>query len=1208
MPVLGPKLLMNTSHSRDERNNSLSDGSVCEIAPLTKEAFNRYQQINHQKQDHILPSFKTNGDQSRKRVLSTGDRDQAALSGNETGSKRSKQNSTESLVTKTCNPVMENSVSSTNHDVVYKFTGPTPAEDFQVTYSIEERVRTAAFAIVYNNCKLSTEKFESLYDKPAPDFKTIFAWRQRLMTTGCLVDLHLEKNIEETDKPHHTNSANITDGTTKTVCKLQNPDEIIIPSDTDEEEPKNIQKSSRSESAETLFIGVNKDVQACTAGQQARSRSQSIHRRTRSNSREIRHSKSPETDKEKNLTSKGLRSADLLARQSNNDSSSDAVSYNSQDDNFLSRVYPPALTKDGRKRRKVKRRPIPATTSKVDNYVPNDVNTLKGYSTVKKTEQSPLVTGNIYTSNLRNMNIKTRENVDIDGYSSEYVPTKLGSTTKQNYQEFKDNVRKKGFWAKGNGKSLLMNRSNMSMDVIHKPRGIPHKPIEEPGKSKSSTVPQGYVMKLPKPINKNASETQGYATKQPKPINKIIDNFTKDDIHNFSCTELYLPFDKNVHTVQNDALNVKSPENTGRIFTLVQSNSGSKNRSILDIFDISDPGQKSPERNTDLEKYDNVRKMYENQWDDDDDALYNTTDCVEGPVTTCPASSPTTSIRAQSPTSNMLYRTEKDSQQQDNSEKNLLPDFIKDKHDLLLDMLKDFQNNEISQMVSPLKHGTLQFQSVDETNENYTDLTDTDQNTTMIGPDPSSNLLMTSPDPILNLPTTRLDRINNSAFNRSDPIPNINMNRSEPSQHLLMTRSDQVPSFSMTRCDQVPNRNMNRSEQTPNFTLNRPDPIQNLPFTRPVTNNTMSDPIPNSTMNVVDQAPNVIMNRSDSIPNLPMIRADPNPNLVHNRPGPVLTMNRRDHSYLNMTGIEPTSHLLVDRSSPILNLTNTKPDPIPTELTDEVLRLSEGSFSNDNIEDISKNINPSKKVRILENVTIKTSSPEKSVSSHQQNTIQHSTPKQAQTNDTKLCSTSPSIEVKNDTCEQPLEQQPAAAPVDFSNLLAGINTNTLLLALQNLQHMAQTSLSTQNNEETNTENQNSDEQAQDPQTINLTNDEEWEKESNRDGSIERQLEKMDGNTGDTPFLSDIFDPGPVIVPHNVVQRLNLNVDNTEDDITKINSHINENAPVIGNFKSFALPKPILLNRLKLTVKTADKPSKSSGKRLKRKSKVCIYSL
>lgn len=99
--------------------------------------------------------------------------------------------------------IMENRVSSTN-EVKYRFKGKTVDEDFEVTYTLQERIQVAAWAIVYQNCSISADMFQHNYDKPAPDFKTIFSWRQRLLTAGCLVDSHInvETSGRETSDGH----------------------------------------------------------------------------------------------------------------------------------------------------------------------------------------------------------------------------------------------------------------------------------------------------------------------------------------------------------------------------------------------------------------------------------------------------------------------------------------------------------------------------------------------------------------------------------------------------------------------------------------------------------------------------------------------------------------------------------------------------------------------------------------------------------------------------------------------------------------------------------------------------------------------------------------------------------------------------------------------------------------------------------------------
>lgn len=1086
MPVLATNMSRPKPRTQEKVNGSYSDGSVCDVAPFTKAMINRYQQVNH-REDHVMPTVKANGVQARKRFMSTGDKDQTASSGYETGSKKSKRDSTVSPVIKAYNPVMENMVSSTNNDVVYKFSGPTPAEDFQVTYTIEERIKAAAFAIVFNNCKISTDKFEALYDKPAPDFKTIFGWRQRLLTTGCLVDSHVEpKKDTATNPPCNEkpikNLPSASDAKTKTVCRLPNPDEIIIPSESDEELDNGGQKSiARSVSVETLLIPADKDIQAPGSaastledrGSQLETHSQSTHRRTHSSSRDSQDSNYPDTDSERMATklvrSRGgscSKSVNQSARQSIRGSDSDSVSYNSEEDNFLSRVFP---TREGRRRRKVKRRSAPAPIVKPNNYIPipNEIQKFEGYSTVKPTtEQSPLVTGNIYTTNLRNMNVRTRENIpaDIDNCSSEYVPTRLGSTAKQNYQEFKDNVRKKGYWAKGNnGGTIVKHRRSISMDIVNTPKPAPIKLPEE-------SVVTNYCTK-----------SHTYEVSQPKLDKNQTDDYTKDDIENFVSTEQYIPFDPNpmksaqmkptptqpqlqtaqfkpvqmqqvhiktsqvqsfqtkqvqIKPVQTRSFQtkpvqrlqnvIKSPENSDRIFALVQSSSATKNRSIMDIFDNNGQVQKSPDRDKELERYDSVRRRYETEWDEDDDALYKKTDSDDALPSPRRTPSPRVgSGRAQSPMSMTLYTTDHDAQLPATPSKSTV-DLIKDKQDMLLDLLKDFQNKEIDEVLSPLKHVTPQKQVT--------------------------------------------------------PV----------------------------------------------------------------------------------------------------------------RPPPPDESNKKKHKIQNKA------------------MTNlySRPEPIPTELSDEVLRLS-GDHASPEEQKNKKNISPSKKVHVLESVTIPPPSTYNYQVLSQEPAHQYEGPNASGNESVQIVSPVRNVGINKEASEKVVATEQASpqasSQLDLSNLLSGINTNTLLLALQNLQQLTQNTASDSNNKQDNSEHENSNENLKTVETINLTNDEDWEKESNRDGSIERQLQRLDGNTGDTPFLGDIFDPGPIAVPPNVARKLNLDV-NCPEDQSKSQSNLNENAPVIGNFKSFALPKPILLNRLKVTVKAPDKSSKKSaeGKRVKRKKKVCIH--
>ncbi|CAH0600422.1 unnamed protein product [Chrysodeixis includens] len=1235
-PVDGRNLLMSTNDPLINNKDSCSDGSMCELLSLTNSQYTKYQQINHQKQD-MLPVYKINR-QSRKRYSSNGDRDQAASSGYETSSKKSKQDSTESLVIKSSNPVMENRVSSTNRNVEYKCVGLTPGDKPNMSYTLEDKVRIAAFAIVYNNCKICTKKFEAISDKPAPDYKTIFELRQRLLTTGCLIDPHLELEKKKVDADKLKGSSVIAvTSKTKTVCKVRNPDELIIPSDSEDDDLKNTNKLRRSVSAETLCIGADVELQtwggsATTNESQPRSHSQSTNRRTCSNSHDSQDSNYPDTDSEKCMNTlkpcNVLKPTNIMARQTIHDTDSDSVSYNSDEDNFLSRVFG-----ENKKKRKVKRRPISAALPKV-NSAYSEVNAYEGYSTVKRTEKSPLATGNIYTSNLRNMNVKIREHIEIDGYSSEYVPTKLGSLAKNSYQDFKDNVRKKGYWAKGNGASFMMNRR--SVDASRKERG---------------------TAKPPKQVSKPAVPADNnYAAPEPNPVIRETEDFTSGDFDNFANDEQYISFDEPVQVNQTQNLSVNASESTARIFAAVQSNNTSKNRSILDIFNTSDPLEKSPDLNNDLEKYDTLRKQYENKWDEDDDALYGESDCAHIQTTQLQTTRPS-SDKMQSPTPKSFYSTETDVNQFDTHNKNVMPDYVKEKHEILLDMLKDLQNNEISQMVSPLKHGSSHLQSLGERSLNSSDRSDLTPNFVATYPDkvkihpktkplPTPNIAMiqTSPQQMQNI-NTRPDPIHKMTNYDSSPSPTKTSNRSQVNQgpKCPVNQPKQISMFTKTPLEPVSNpqhmprtnshrkknqnKYLNRTQNISNLPNPRPYSIQNLPATNPNLNLNNFNQNSSQDLSRLDQTLNVKMTRFDSIPclntnindyahHLPNYGPKKNPNTPIIGSNPNLNFNDKHNSNQNLninksdTMLDPNTirpdtatnvpenrplrlpDIPLPRSELVPNLMTSQPCPMPTELSNEILRLPENMDDSNNSKNIKKAISPSKKVQVLEYVTLKPASePQCLDSPHKQ--LQHSTPKQVQQN-TEPVPNSESFEA-DENQENLADQKQTVTQPDLSNLLAGINTNTLLLALQNLQQMTQKPSTNNNPEETNSEQQNCNEQAPPPETINLTNDEDWEKESNRDGSIERELEKLDGQAADTPFLSDIFDPGPVIIPPNIVRKLNLNIDTEEESKS-------ENPNVIGNFKSFALPKPILLNRLKLTVKTPDKSTKGSTKREKRKKK------
>ncbi|CAH2099723.1 unnamed protein product [Euphydryas editha] len=1022
MPVPVSNISLPINNSPEKVNGSLSDGSVCDFPPLNKIALKRSQfqnQLPFYRRDLNIPPYKTNGIQ-RKRFTSVGDKDQTGSSGYDTSSKKSRNESSVSPAMKSYNPVMENRVSSTNNDVVYKFTGSNPAEDFEVTYTVEERVKAAAFAIVYNNCKISTDKFESLYDKPAPDFKTIFAWRQRLLTTGCLVDSHLEILKKDVEKP--INNQTVAAGNNirnKVFQKLPNPDEIAIISDSDEDSSKNPEVNNqasfnlrqKSVSTDTLIIGGIVDNETRATGgsvstvdermSQGRSHSTSTHHRTRSSSCDSQDSNYPDSELEHmepkilNKKSNSVKSNNTL--QSVCDSDSESISYHSDELDFRSRVFD-----DSRKvKRKVKKRPT--TSNEINSYTSTENQSFPGYSTLKLLEQSPLVTGNIYLSNFQNMSANQRHRdphtVENDGYSSEYVPTKLGAKVKNNYQDFKNNVKKRGYWAKGNGSTF----SN-----------VPAIPVTAPAE------PKDVVKKSS--MNNYIVGTQ-YEIQLPGLENRLED-FTKDEIDNCTTADQYIPFDKPPEVAKKD---MKLTENCSRIFDIVQSNATVKKRSIMDIFGNNDESRESPDKNNDLDNFDCVRKRYETEWDEDDDALYKNSDSVdmlpESSRDACKRTPSPTSIdpiRAPSPVTNMLYGTSSDIQKDITKTNTIDVNVITEKRDMLLGLLKDLQGNE-------------------QTN-------------------------------------------NDISCDVHKPI-----NREFKENLIEVT--------------------------TNNFMTTKPEEI---PIAKP-------EAIPKDVCEEI----NYLADNNDDIP---------------------------------------------------------LPSAIP--------------------EIKSKVVSPSTRVHILESIIIKPDN-SKNISSVVNNCDQIELDKDQPINEQATQTKQTAENVLQHSNQDVSKAQTLSNPlqIDLSNILSNINTNTLLLALQNLQQFSQPNNPVNHDNSVNGQVNGIDNENETLETINLTNDEEWEKESNQDESIERELEKLDGNTGDTPFLSDIFDPGPVVIPPSVTKKLNINLKNTNDNKKSQTPHLNENAPVIGNFKSFALPKPILLNRLKLTVKQPDKNVKTAdGKRIKRKRK------
>lgn len=1090
LPVPAPK---NTE--REKISGSLSDGSVCELPPLTKTTFRKNQiqsQTNYHRQEHMLPSYRSN--QSRKRYSSTGDKEHTGSSGYETGSKKHKRDSSSSPVTKACNPVMENRVSSTNNDVVYKFTGPTPAQDFQVTYTLEERVRAAAFAIVYNNCKISTDKFESQFDKPAPDFKTIFAWRQRLLSTGCLVDGHVMPNK---DIPEKTCLPVVSDkpgpNPQQSSRKLPNPDEILISiSDSDDgcDTNEKIQSQSvsrqRSTSIETLRLGIDRAAGSSVSTADERDLRGRSRNSQRSNSRSTQNnqSRSPSTDNhDSNYASedsvkrgaipKKINNASVPSRKVSHDSESDSVTSDSEEDDFRERVF-----KGNKTKRKMKKRAA-LTAVKVPNYETPGTQAFQGYSTLKQFGQSPLATGNIYTPNLHNMTAKIKDSVmDTDGCSSEYVPTKLGSTAKMNYQAFKDNVKKKGFWVKANGQSFsnTHKKPNTSINI--------------------SVTPQTSG------TNNFWAKTNVQMFKYKTPLNAFNNSIN----HNPPTTDFW------------SKINTKTLKDTDRCNIIISNISKSPatdnfwakttEQSNIKTKTISTPAFSSEEEQVSMETYRDENRGYNSCQPVENNQTEFTNDDFVDFVPVDPYKSSENSItknKTSKDTSNVFDTSSVFDMVQSNTSTNK-------------SILDIFGNGKTQD--SPEKDNTLEkYDSVRKMYE--TEWGDDDE--ALYKDSESQNLPSEEPSPF------------------REVVPN---KPPSPMSSMLYGENEsctQTSTPNKITMDVVQERCDNLFDILKDFQANRDVEVDET---------------------IESQELSTHSHKSHHLP-------------VHEIPFPKPKRQIDTHQM-------PT----------------LKSQAMPPEISDEIIELSKGnddaSVPQSNFH--NKIISPSKQVHILQSITIKT---------------KDDTPQMLEQEAEDLCEIQQNSDSPTLTCSpvhvinnaEKLDTVPEISSlpmpqIDLSHLLANINTNTLLLALQNLQQQTSSDSTAQENDK-----QPLKDVEPQVETINLTNDEDWEKESNHEGSIERQLERLDGNTGDTPFLSDIFDPGPILIPPNVAKKLNLNLEEKKETSPLTN---NNNAPIIGNFKSFALPKPIMLNRLKVPVKVPDKTKKLPGEKKARRRKVCIY--
>lgn len=1149
--------------------------------------------------------------QNRKRNTSMGDKDHTASSGYETGPKKTRKDSTDSPVFMSFNPVMENMVTSTN-EVAYKFDGTTPSLNFEVKYTLKERVIAAAFAIAYNNCKISTERFQSLFDKPAPEFNTIFAWRQRLLATGCLDYAH---------------------SLTKTSCtqvkpvRVPNPDEIAIISSDNEEESTKIQLPSksalqtqqRSDSVETVLLEtVNRDTQGAkplveTAeerGPHSKIHTASKGTRTLSSSSDSRNSDSSETDSEQlelksKSSTKGSRPRITSARQSAIDSDSGSISYHSDEDNFLSRKF----GENKKVKRKFKRRNVPvpppatcSTPEKLVSYLPNitkphtNTQPFQGYCTAKPIEKSPLTTGNIYTPNLRNMTAKTQQRTlaDVDSGSCEYVPTRLGATAKNNYQDFKNNVRLNGsgYWAKANGATLSTKRNSISKDIVPGLAQQNKTPIKgsitsyvpavnQPDKSrietpKTSCIP-GLSDKLP--LKKQVSSyIPGFGEFDTSPMKRAISSFISafgelEKSPTNSAISSFIPIEK--------------PKTTGF---------GNPDQlPMLKMSSIPGLNETPPVKHSSF---------------------------IPGLNETSPVkhSSFIPGLEADKmPLQNYTSSSPAKSQTQQNSYSKGNTDFTQD----------DLDSSIAADHYLPFdrpKKATLQVDQ-DSCFDRLPTQQRADESLSQVHQIPLPEMRNENTDCIFAVFQDNPGSKNGSIMDIFDN----GLTEKSPERKKELEKYENVKKPYETEWDEDDDALYGDSGNATEGKNASPTPMRTNQAQSPTENmmyddskqDTMDQSSPNNLTDLLKEKKEMLLGQ---LHNFQMNNeTDQSPQKYNNRA-------EQSSPFETYSAHAPSSEA-TQFQKPVNNLT-VMPEPIPQELSEELIRMSEddNNGKTDNSIGSLKNLRDSKRIHIIESVTIEPGT--------NQNRYIHNKTKKNPVLDqsspvTVICqpemhtaseknSYSENIEILESSDDQELPQLTAALPAaqltaqsiaqstaqstaDLSNLLSGIDASTLMLALQNLQQLAQNSQnssfsSTQNNPEV--EQQNTESVSKAVDTINLTNDE-WEKESVREGSIERQLEEMDGNPAATPFLSDIFDPGPIL--QNVTRKLNINLKSPVDksDTQKPD----ENALVIGNFKSFALPKPPRLNRVKVPIKTSSKKSKrkDDGKR-KRKKKVCIKRL
>lgn len=1156
-PATGIKAITEKNISNSGKQNDL-------LPFFTRENKSLYQSACHKQNMKNMHSNKANSiyqnRQNRKRNISAGDREHAGSSGYETGPKKTRKDSTDSPVFMSINPVMENMVSSTNE--VAKLNGGVASQNYKVNYTIKEKILVAAFAITYNNCKISSDRFESLVDKPAPDFKTVFAWRQQLLKTGCLDESHLKFKsgcCNRCPKP----------------MRVPNPEEIALVSDSEEENTKGQnqllpqnkvipQNQQRSESVETVVLERVDRYPQLTKVNEGESEDRGIHSKTNTEvlntrahsiSSESRNSDSSDSDSEHDLKSKtSSRSSRRItsARHSNKDTSSESDSSQSEEDSLHSRK----ISETKKVRRKFKRRNVPASVSPVPcsapekpaSIVPNTytqtdtvIQGFQGYSTAKPIEKSPLTTGNIYTQNLRNMNAKVPmiPAIEVDSGSTEYVPTRLGAA-KNNYQDFKNNVRRNrpGFWAKGNGATLSTKRNTApgfhtraNKQETFQSSMIPgnQAPDQIGGNPKSLNIPElGGLEKSPRK-NHITSYIPEYVAQNSTPMKRAISTFIPIEQPK---TSVYLE---------------PNEQNKTAPFKIQKEMSATKIRTNIPGLDPISPIK------TSISGLEQVQPPLPNYRAISKESTSSNADFTQDDIDNCAASNQflsfastdqhqiTTEYMPQ--ISNKVDEIPLPERQPENTERifAVAQEYSVSKNRSIMDIFDNNGSEGKSPDKKPLEYEKM-YENEKTPHVHCTQLEWDDEDDALYG-DSGSSALEINNSSHMEINKTESRNENISMYESS---PNKQTDLMKEKKEMLMGLLQNIQTNNNN--EQSPCKHNDRVQDSPEFFY----PIQsnsmrykkcvNLPIPEPISQD-LSDELLGLSKEINEEKSPEKCNSESS-----------NPRTINDSHSKEIIDAKRIHVIESIT-IEPTTN----KNNPTL-----KVNKIPELHLKPVTEICQQGPPETSIKDSPE------KILILDDST----------SAEEQGA-------------------SPAPE----TVTQPPAPALPTVPADLSHLLAGINANTLLLALQNLQQLAQTQ--SQNSSFSSAQNNSEGEQnavsvAKPLDTMNLTNDD-WEKESIREGSIERQLEEMDGNSAATPFLCDIFEPSPIL--QNVTRKLNINLKSPIDNSDTVPD---ENPPVVGNFISFALPKPPKLKKVKVPLKPSIKYSKRKAEaKRKRKKKVCI---